>query len=75
MNRFLAIILAAAVAGCVSHSATDAISDGGVDPTIFYVDGTWTPLDAGDQVITFSLPDYWLKMNTEASGEHLPKSL
>ena len=66
MNRFLAIILAATVSGCVSHRATDAISDGGLDPTIFYVDGTWTPLDAGDQVITFSLPDYWLEMNTEA---------
>jgi len=69
MNCFLAITLAAAVAGCVSHDATDAISDGGLDPTVFYVPGTWTPLDAGVQVITFSLPDYWLKMNAEASDE------
>ncbi len=44
------------------------------DPTIYYVDGTWIPLDAGDQVITFSLPDYWLKMNTEASDAHFSKS-
>jgi hypothetical protein len=73
MNRFLAITLAAAVAGCVSHSATDVIFDGGLDPTIFYVDGYWTPLDAGAQVITFSLPDYWLKMNLESSDGHLPK--
>ena len=63
MSRFLAITLAAAVAGCQSYTQTDAVSDGGRDPTIFYVDGTWTPLDAGDQVITFgqviafSLPD------------------
>ena len=63
MNRFLVITLAAAVAGCLSYSATDPISDGGLDPTIFYVDAIWTPLDAGyqvitfDQVITFTLPD------------------
>jgi hypothetical protein len=75
MNCFLAITLAAAVAGCVSHSATDAISDGGLDPTIFYVDGNWTPLDVGAQVITFSLPDYWLKMNAESSDEHLARPL
>ena len=55
MNRFLAITLAAAVAGCVFHRGTDAIFE--VDPTIFYVDGTRTPLDAGDQVITLTLPD------------------
>ena len=58
MNRFLGIILATAVAGCVSLSAIHGISDGGLDPTIFYVGGSWTPLDAGDQVITLSLPDY-----------------
>ena len=63
MNRFLAITVAAAVAGCVFHPATVDIFDGEVDPTIFYVDGTWTPLDAGyevitfDQVIAFSVPD------------------
>ena len=63
MNRLLAITVAAAVAGCVFHRTTDAISDGEMDPTIIYVDGTWTPLDAGhqvikfDQVIAFSLPD------------------
>ena len=62
MSRFLAITLAAAVAGCQSYTQTDAVSDGGQVPTI-YVDGTWTPLDAGYQVITvdrviaFSLPD------------------
>ncbi len=53
MNRFLAITLAAAVAGCLSYSPTDPISGGGQDLTIFYVDGTWTPLDAGYQVIAF----------------------
>jgi hypothetical protein len=57
MNRFLAITPAAPVAGCVFHSAAEAIFDGGVDPTIIYVDGTWTPLDAADQVITLTLPD------------------
>jgi hypothetical protein len=72
MNRFLAIALAAAVAGCVSHSATDVIFDGGLDPTIFYVDGYWTPLDAAAQVITFSFPDYWLKINAEFNDKHLP---
>lgn len=66
MNRFLAITLAAAVAGCVSHTPTDAISDDELDPTTFYIPGTWTPLDAGVQVITFSLSDYWLKTNTDS---------
>jgi len=74
MDRFLVITFAAAVTGCVSYTQTDAVSDGGLDPTIYYVDGTWIPLDAGDQVITFSLPDYWLKMNTEASDAHFSKS-
>jgi hypothetical protein len=74
VNRFLAIALAATVAGCVSHNPTDAISDAGLDPRILYVPGIWTPLDAGDQVITFSLSDYWLKLNAEAD-EHLRKSL
>jgi hypothetical protein len=54
MSRFLAITLAAAVAGCVSY--TPAISDGELDPNTFYLPGTSTPLDAGAQVITFSLP-------------------
>jgi hypothetical protein len=63
MNRFLAITVAAAVAGCVFHRTNDAIYDGEMNPTIIYVDGTWTPLGAGyqvitfDQVIAFSLPD------------------
>jgi hypothetical protein len=57
MNRFLVITLAAAVAGCLSYSATDPISDGGLDPNTFYVPGTDTPLDTGGQVITFTLPD------------------
>jgi hypothetical protein len=56
MSRFLAITLAAAVAGCVSYTPTDAISDGELDPNTFYLPGTSTPLDAGAQVITFSLP-------------------
>jgi hypothetical protein len=69
MNRLLAITLAAAVAGCVSDSQTDAISDDGMDPTILYVDGTWTPLDAGDRVIKLSLPpDYWLTMITDRAA-------
>jgi hypothetical protein len=55
--RFLAITLAAAVVGCVSHTPTDAISDGGLDPNTFYVPGTDTPLGTGAQHITFSLPD------------------
>ena len=74
MNRFLPITLAVAVAGCVSHSATDLIFDGGLDPTIYYVDGYWTPLDAGAQVITFSLPDYGRKMDVEASEWALTKT-
>ena len=57
MNRFLAIALAVAVAGCVSHTPTDAMSDSELDANILYLPGTWTPLDAGGQVITFSLPD------------------
>src|SRR5271169_6834391 len=57
MSRFLAITLAVAVVGCVSHSSTDAISDGGLDPNTFYVPGTDTPLVTSAQVITFSLPD------------------
>jgi hypothetical protein len=32
-------------------------SDGGLDSNTFYVPATDTPLDAGAQVITFSLPD------------------
>ena len=74
MNRFLAITLAAAVVGCVSHSSADAISDSGLDPRILYVPGIWTALDAGDQLITFSLPDYWLTLNAEADKQ-LRKSL
>jgi hypothetical protein len=52
MNRFLVITLAAAVAGCLSYSATDSISNGGLDPNTFFVPGTYTPLDTGGQVIT-----------------------
>jgi hypothetical protein len=37
MNRFLAFTLAAAVAGCVSHTPTDAISHRELDPTTFYI--------------------------------------
>jgi hypothetical protein len=74
LNRFLAITLAAALVGCVSHSPTDAISDTGLDPPILYVPWIWTPLDAGDQVISFTLPDYWLTLNAEAD-EYLRKSL
>jgi hypothetical protein len=44
MNRLLAIIIAGAVAGCLSYSPNDAISDGGLDPNTFYVPGTDTPL-------------------------------
>jgi len=57
MNRFLAITLAVAVVGCVSHSPTYTISDIEPDPNTFYVPGTDTPLKTGAQVITFSLPD------------------
>jgi hypothetical protein len=57
MNRFLAVILAAAVAGCLSYTQTDALSDGGLNPNTFYVPGTDIPLDAGAQVITFTPPD------------------
>ena len=56
MNRFLAISFAAAVAGCASQVATDASSDGGLDPNTFYVPGTDSPLNAGARVSTFSLP-------------------
>ena len=76
MNRFLAITLAATVvAGCLSYSPTVGISDGGLDPSTFYVPGTDTPLDTGARVITFSLPDSWWKMNAESSDERLPKPL
>ena len=74
VTRFPAITLAAALVGCVSHSPTDALSDAGLDPPILYVPGIWTPLDAGDQVITFTLPDYWLPLNAEAN-EYLRTSL
>jgi hypothetical protein len=57
MSRFLAITPAAAVVGCVSHSPTDAVSDGGPDPNTFYLPGTDIPLDTGRQVVTFTLPD------------------
>jgi hypothetical protein len=60
MSRFLAITFAAAVAGCLSYPQTDAVSDGGQDPTIFYVDGTWIAgyqVITFDQVIAFSLPN------------------
>ena len=57
MNRLLAIIVASAVAGCLSHSPSDDISVNGLDPTTFYVPGTDTPLSTGAQVVTFSLPD------------------
>ena len=53
MNRFLAIALVAAVAGCLPYSPTDVISEGELYPSTFYVPGTDTPLDTGARVITF----------------------
>jgi hypothetical protein len=57
MNRSLAIAFVAAVAGCLPYSATDVISEGGCNPSTFYVPGTDTPLDTGARVITF--PPEW----------------
>jgi hypothetical protein len=57
MNCFLAITLAAAVVGCVSHSPPSAVSDGGLDPNTFYLPGTDTPLETGGEVVTFNFPD------------------
>ena len=56
MNRFLAIAFVAAVSGCLPYSPTDVISEGGLNPSTFYVPGTDMPLDTGARVITFSLP-------------------
>jgi hypothetical protein len=57
VNRFLAIILVACVAGCLTYTQTDAIPDAGLDANTFYMPGTDTPLVTGGQVITFTLPD------------------